>query len=92
MSAERIVHVGVFPSEMVIGMTEQVTWISENANLRIEFDPKRCPFTSNVMQAPPGVRLISGPPAAGTRPGAYKYKVFLNDVTIGTAEILVRER
>jgi hypothetical protein len=92
MSAERIVHVGVFPQEMVIGLNEQVTWISDAANLRIEFDPKRCPFSSNVLQAPPGVRLQSGPPVAGIRPGAYKYRVFLNDVSISTAEILVRER
>ncbi len=92
MSAEKIVHVGVFPQEMVIGLAEQVTWISESANLRVEFDPKRCPFGSNVMQAPPGMRLLSGPPVAGTKPGAYKYRIFLNDVSIGTAEILVRER
>ena len=92
MSAERMVHVGVFPQEMVIGMTEQVTWISDSANLKIEFDPKRCPFSSNVFQAPPGMRLQSGPPASGTKPGAYKYRVFLNDAPVSTAEILVRER
>lgn len=92
MATEKIVLVGVFPQEMVIGLTEQVSWVSDSANLKIEFDPKRCPFTSNVLQAPAGMRLLSGPPPIGTKPGAYKYRVFLNDAGIGTAEILVRER
>ncbi len=92
MTMEKYVMVGVFPREMVIGLTEQVTWVSDAANLKIEFDPKRCPFGSNVMQAPPGVRLLSGPPVAGTKPGVYKYRVFMNDVAICTAEILIRDR
>lgn len=92
MATEKYVIVGVQPREMVIGTAEQVAWISDASHLKVEFDPKRCPFSSNVFQAPPGVRLLSGPPVAGTKPGAYKYKVFMNDVLIGTAEILVRER
>lgn len=92
MAAERVALVGVFPQEMVIGLNEQAAWICDMANLRVEFDPKRCPFSSNVLQAPPGMRLQSGPPVVGTKPGAYKYRVFMNDVSIGVAEILVRER
>ena len=92
MAAERIALVGVFPQEMVIGLHEQAAWICDMANLKIEFDPKRCPFASNVLQAPPGMRLQSGPLVVGTKPGAYKYRVFLNDMVLGTAEILVRER
>jgi len=92
MTTEKYVMVGVFPQEMVIGLAEQVTWVSDAANLKVEFDPKRCPFTSNVLQAPPGVRLLSGPPMIGTKPGAYKYRVFMNDIAICTAEILIRER
>ena len=92
MASEKYVMVGIYPQEMVIGLTEQVAWLSDASHLKVEFDPKRCPFASNVFQAPPGVRLLSGPPVPGTKIGAYKYKVFMNDVLIGTAEILVRER
>jgi hypothetical protein len=83
--------VGLFPEAIVLDGNDQVEWISPSATIRIEFDPKRCPFSSNVYQAPAGMRLLSGPPVIGTKPGSYKYRVSLNDVVIATGEILVRE-
>ena len=88
---EKHVIVGLFPDAVVLDSKDQVEWLSPNATLRVEFDPKRCPFSSNVFQAPPGMRLLSGPPVPGTKPGAYKYRVSLNDVVVGTGEVLVRE-
>jgi hypothetical protein len=38
------------------------------------------------------MRLISGPPRAGTKPGSFKYRLWLNDQVIGAGEIIVRER
>lgn len=90
MSDKRIL-VGIFPDVTVISAADQAEWISPSATLRIEFDPKRCPFASNVFQAPAGMRLLSGPPSAGAKPGSYKYRVTLNDVLVGLGEILLRE-
>jgi hypothetical protein len=92
MGAEKLVLVGVMPQEIVIGLEDQVVWFTEAGNLKIEFDPKRCPFTSNVMQAPPGMRLLSGPPMPGTKLGFYKYRISLNDLLVGTAEVVIREK
>ncbi|MGH9593006.1 MAG: hypothetical protein ACRD5L_07930 [Bryobacteraceae bacterium] len=89
---EKLVLVGVFPEAIVIGSSDQVTWLSESANLKVEFDPNRCPFQSNVFQAPPGSRLQSGPPRPGIKVGAYKYTVFLNDIRIAVGEVLIREK
>ncbi|HMD31259.1 MAG TPA: hypothetical protein VKG84_05060 [Candidatus Acidoferrales bacterium] len=88
---EKRVIVGVFPDVIVVTPNDQAEWVAPSATLRVEFDPKRCPFSSNVMQAPAGMRLLSGPPAAGAKPGSYKYRVALNDVVIGTGEVLIRE-
>ena len=89
--AEKRILVGIFPDVTVLGSSDQAEWLSPSSTLRIEFDPKRCPFSSNVFQAPAGMRLLSGPPVAGTKPGSYKYRVTLNDVLVGLGEILVRE-
>jgi len=88
--AEKLVVVGVIPEVIVLDPGDQVTWFSNAGNLKIEFDPQRCPFSSNVFQAPPGVRLLSGPPRAGLNPGSYKYRLSLNDAVIAHGEILVR--
>jgi hypothetical protein len=45
-----------------------------------------------VFQAPPGVRLISGPTRPGLNPGSYKYRLSLNDVVLAQGEVLVREK
>jgi hypothetical protein len=88
--AEKIVLVGLLPQVIAIGPQEQVTWVCDAGNLKIEFDPKRCPFGSNTFQAPAGVRLQSGPPRPGSKPGTYKYRVSLNDQLVGTGEVLLR--
>jgi hypothetical protein len=90
--AEKLVLVGVIPEIVVIGPAEQVVWLSDAANLRIEFDPNRCPFQSNVFQAPPGRQLQSGPPRPGTNPGSYKYRLWMNDQPIGHGEVILREK
>jgi len=90
--SEKLVLVGILPETMVISPHEQVVWVSDAGNLRVEFDPNRCPFPSNVFQAPMGMRLMSGTPRPGTKPGSYKYKVSLNEQVIGTGEVLLREK
>ena len=90
--AEKLVLVGVIPEAMVIGPEDHVSWIAVEGQLKVEFDANRCPFSSNVFQAPAGMRLISGPPRAGTKPGSFKYRLWLNDQAIGAGEIIVRER
>jgi len=82
--------VGILPQVAVLDPGEQMIWISDTGNLKIEFDPQRCPFGSNVFQAPPGVQLSSGPVRPGLNPGSYKYRLFLNDQMIGQGEVLVR--
>jgi hypothetical protein len=89
--AEKFVLVGIVPETIVIGPHDQVVWVCDAGNLKIEFDPNRCPFLSNVFQAPSGVRLQSGASRAGTKPGAYKYSLFLNEMRVGTGEVLLRE-
>jgi hypothetical protein len=88
---EKAVLVGLIPEAVVIGPADQVSWIAAEGRLKIEFDPNRCPFSSNVFQAPSGMRLLSGPPRAGTKPGLFKYRVWLNDQWIGSGEIILRE-
>ncbi len=90
--AEKLVLVGLIPQVMVIEPDEQVVWISDAGQLKVEFDPHRCPFSSNVFQAPPGMRLLSGTPRAGTKPGSYKYRLWLNEQMIGKGEIILREK
>ena len=89
--ADKRVIVGLFPDVIVLSSADQAEWVAPSATLRVEFDPKRCPFSSNVLQAPAGMRLLSGPPVAGAKSGSYKYRVSLNDVVVGTGEVLIRE-
>jgi len=88
--AEKMVIVGVMPEVVVLDPGEQVAWFSNAGNLKVEFDPQRCPFSSNVYQAPAGVRLLSGALRPGLNPGSYRYRLFLNDVVVAHGEILVR--
>ncbi len=90
--AEKLILVGLIPEVMVIQPDDQVVWLSASGNLRVEFDPNRCPFLSNIFQVPAGMRLLSGTPRAGTKAGSYKYRLWLNDQLIGGGEILLREK
>jgi len=88
---EKVILVGVIPEAMVIGPADQVSWVAGEGQLKVEFDPNRCPFSSNIFQAPAGMRLLSGPPRAGTKPGSFRYRLWLNDQLMGSGEIIVRE-
>jgi hypothetical protein len=88
--AEKMVMVGMLPEVVVLDAGEQVVWFSNAGNVKIEFDSQRCPFSSNVFQAPPGVRLLSGPTRSGLNPGSYKYRLLLNDVVLAHGEVLLR--
>jgi hypothetical protein len=89
---EKRVMVGVLPEVVVLDPGDQVEWISNAGNIKIEFDSQRCPFSSNVFQAPPGVKLVSGPVRAGTNPGSFKYRLSLNDVVVAQGEVLLRAK
>lgn len=84
--------VGVLPEVVLIEDADQVVWIAESGNLRVEFDPQRCPFSSNVFQAPPGVRLMSGTPRPGIKPGSFKYRLAINDNVIAQGEVILRAK
>jgi len=88
--SEKLVIVGVMPDVVVLDPGEQAVWISNAGNIKVEFDAQRCPFSSNVFQAPAGVRLASGPSRAGQNPGSYKYRLSLNDVVVAQGEVLLR--
>jgi hypothetical protein len=88
--AQKFVMVGVLPQAVVLEPGDQLVWYSDAGNLKIEFDPQRCPFSSNVFQAPPGVQLNSGALRPGINPGAYKYRLSLNEQVIGHGEVLLR--
>ena len=90
--AERPVLVGLIPQVVVIDEGDQVSWISDAGNLRVEFDVNRCPFSSNVFQAPAGMRLLSGPPRPGSKAASYKYRLWLNDQLVGQGEVILREK
>ena len=90
--AEKTVLIGVIPEASVIGPADQVAWTAGEGQLKIEFDPNRCPFSSNLFQAPAGMRLLSGPPRPGTKPGSFKYRVWLNDQLVGSGEVILREK
>ncbi len=90
--AERPVLVGLIPQAVVLDPGDTVSWISDAGTLKVEFDANRCPFASNVFQAPVGMRLLSGPVVAGTKTGSYKYRLWLNDQMVGRGEVLVREK
>ncbi len=89
--AERPVLVGLIPQAVVLDPGDQVCWTSDAGTLRVEFDANRCPFSSNVFQAPVGMRLLSGPPRPGTKAGTYKYRLWLNDQIVGQGEVILRE-
>lgn len=90
--AERFALIGIVPEVVALDPGDQVTWFSNAGSVKIEFDPQRCPFSSNVFQAPTGMRLSSGPTRPGMKPGSYKYKLSLNDVLVGHPEVLLREK
>jgi hypothetical protein len=90
--AERPVLVGLIPQVVVLDPGDQVSWISDAGNLRVEFDPNRSPFSSNIFQAPAGMRLLSGPATPGRKAGSYKYRLWLNDQMVGRGEVIVRDR
>ena len=90
--AERPVLVGLIPQVVVLDPGDQISWISDAGNLRVEFDPNRSPFSSNIFQAPMGMRLLSGPPTAGTKAGTYKYRLWLNDQMVGRGEVIIRDK
>jgi hypothetical protein len=90
VSTEKMVVVGVLPEVVALDSGDQVVWYSKAGNIKIEFDPQRSPFSANVFQAPPGVRLSSGPPRPGINPGSYKYRLAINDVVITHGEVLIR--
>jgi hypothetical protein len=88
---EKAVLVGVVPDAVVITASDQISWVATDGQLKIEFDPNRCPFSSNVFQAPAGMRLLSGTPRPGTKAGFFKYRVWLNDNLVGTGEVILRD-
>ena len=90
--ADKMVLVGVQPEVIAVDSGDQVVWYSNAGNLKIEFDPQRSPFGSNVFQAPPGVRLSSGPVRPGLNPGSYKYRLSINEMLLAQGEVLVREK
>ena len=90
--AERPVLVGLIPQAVVVETGDTVSWISDAGNLKVEFDSNRCPFASNIFQAPVGMRLLSGPVVPGTKTGSYKYRLWLNEQMVGRGEVLVREK
>ena len=88
--AEKLVMVGMLPESVVLDPADQVEWYSNAGNIKIEFDSQRCPFSSNIFQAPPGVLLHSGPVRPGTNPGSYKYRLSLNDIVAAQGEVILR--
>ena len=90
--AERPVLVGLIPQTVVLDEGDQVSWISDAGNLRVEFDVNRCPFSSNVFQAPAGMRLLSGPARPGIKAATYKYRLWLNDQMVGHGEVILRDK
>jgi hypothetical protein len=90
--AERPVLVGLIPQAVVLDPGDQISWISDAGNLRVEFDVNRCPFSSNIFQAPAGMRLLSGPPRVGLKAATYKYRLWLNDQLVGQGEVILREK
>jgi hypothetical protein len=88
--AEKLVAIGILPEVIALDPGDQAVWYSNAGNIKIEFDPQRCPFTSNVFQAPAGVRLISGLARPGTNPGSYKYRLFISEAIATHGEVLIR--
>ncbi len=89
--AEKTVLVGIIPETTSLAPGDQISWIATEGQIKIEFDPNRCPFSSNIFQAPAGVRLLSGPPRPGTKAGTYRYRLWYNEQPIGSGDVIVRE-
>jgi hypothetical protein len=87
-----MVMVGVLPEVIVLDPGDQAVWYSNAGNMKIEFDSQRCPFSSNVFQAPPGIRVVSGPARPGINPGSYRYRLSLNDAVVAHGEVVLREK
>jgi hypothetical protein len=87
---EKLVMVGLIPEVIALDPGDQAVWYSNSGNIKVEFDPQRSPFGSNVFQAPAGVRMASGPVKPGTNPGSYKYRLFLSESIAAQGEVLVR--
>jgi hypothetical protein len=87
---DKLVIVGVIPEVIALDPSDQAVWYSNSGSIKVEFDPQRSPFSSNVFQAPAGVRLASGPVKPGTSPGSYRYRLFLNDSILTQGEVLLR--
>jgi len=51
---------------------DQVSWLSDAGNLRVEFDANRCPFSSNVFQVPAGMRLMERANDCRNKAGSFK--------------------
>lgn len=82
--------IGIVPETISLEQGENAVWFSNAGILKVEFDANRCPFLSNIFQAPEGVQLESGPVRAGANPGSYRYRFFLNDLASGHGEVVVR--
>lgn len=89
---EKLVVVGVLPEAVIVESGDQVAWFTASGKLRVEFDPQRCPFSSNVFEAPAGVRLMSGTPRAGISAGSYKYQLSINDHVVAHGEVIIRAK
>ena len=88
--AERPVLVpAAMPQAVVLDPGDQVSWLSDAGNLRWSSTPTAA-LSSNVFQVPAGMRLLSGPTIAGTKPGSFKYRLWLNDQMVGRGEVIVR--
>ncbi len=85
-----MVMVGLLPEVVVLEPGDQVTWFSNAGNIKVEFDPQRSPFASNLFQAPPGVRLQSGAARPGLNAGSYRYRLSINDVLVSHGEVVLR--
>lgn len=88
--AEKMVLVGILPEVALIEESDQVVWMAQSGTLRVEFDPQRCPFSSNIFQGPAGARLMSGTIRLGVKSGSFKYRLAINDHVIGHGEVIVR--
>lgn len=87
---EKLVMVGILPEVIALDPGDQAVWYSNAGSIKVEFDPQRSPFSSNVFQAPAGVRLMSGSARPGINPGSYKYRLFLNEAIVAQGEVLLR--
>jgi len=69
----------------VLDAGDQVSWISDAGNLRVEFDVNRCLFVECVSGTC-GDAAAERSAASGIKDGAYKYRVWLNDQMVGRAK------